>query len=423
MTWKPGPVCRRLLYAVGVAGAIVFSLPGGAVLAELVWQATGVRLGESREAVFGLAAALLVAVWLFSPHRVLCSTGWAIALMGHAAMANATSPGRGVDEQLAWLGGGAVLGAAIGSWLVRRQSRKAASACQVVTGAEGQTATSHAPAWRYQVTLPMLGFWAAAAALLLILLARDHQRVAWQDRMTAAVSQSRGHVVFDDFAVPTLVLPWGTRRLEDEEDVRKCLRCIDLGSKAGDEQLSQLFELGLKQLPNLSEIRLDRSLVTDNGLVIVAPLVRLEGLSLGPAITNVGLRHLNGLTALRTLDLSRTQLTAGGLRYPRQLPLLQTLSLRNTKINDEDLAQLARFPRLVRLDLAGTPISDAGLIHLTDLPYLQSLVLERTHISDAGVEQLQKMPSLHWLFVSHTRLTESGAKALVAARPGLVVQQ
>ena len=34
MTWKPGTVCRLVLRAAGVAGTIVFSLPGGAVLAD-----------------------------------------------------------------------------------------------------------------------------------------------------------------------------------------------------------------------------------------------------------------------------------------------------------------------------------------------------------------------------------------------------
>jgi hypothetical protein len=260
-------------------------------------------------------------------------------------------------------------------------------------------------------------------SLLLVLLARDNQRVASQDQMATAVSRSLGHVIFDDFGVPTLVFPWRKCLPEDEEETRKCLRCIELGASAGDQQLVQLFQLGLKELPDLSEIRLQRSLVTDNGLLIVAPLVRLEGLSVGPATTNTGLRHLNGLTALRTLDLSRTQITGDGLRHPLQLPVLQMLTLRNTKVRDEDLVHLTRYPTLICLDLAGTEISDAGLVYLTQLPNLRSLRVEHTRISDAGVEDLKRMPNLHWLFAHDTQLTQSGVRALWASRPGVVVQQ
>ncbi len=421
MTWKGCPACQRLVQALGWAGAIVFSLPGGAVLSELLWQATGIRVGELREASCALAATLLVGVWLFSPSTILRSAGWAIALMGHAALANSISPGRGVTGQLAWLGVGAALGALVGPWLVRRQSCDTVPACQGTEGAGAPAAVPQPQPRRFQVTLPILGAWAVTGVLLLILNARDNQRVAWQDRMAAAVSQSRGHVLFDDFGVPTLVFPWRSRRPEDEGETRKSLRCIDLGSRAGDEQLSQLFQLGLKELPDLSEIRLDRSLVTDDGLVDVAPLVRLESLSVGRATTNVGLRHLDGLTALRTLDLSRTQITGKGLCFPRHLPDLQILSLRNTRVADEDLVFLARFPKLISVDLAGTQISDAGLVYLTALPRLQSLRVEHTGVSDACVEQLKRMPRLQWLFASHTRLTEAGVRTLWATRPEVVV--
>lgn len=421
MSWKPGLVCRYLMQAAGVAAAIVFSLPGGAVLSELFWQATQIRLGGTWATGISLAAALVVAWWLFSPSRILCSAGWAIAAMGHAALANSMSPGRGIQEQLAWLGVGAALGAVVGPWLVRRQSCESAT---VHRGAEGTgTSLSCPSSGRFLVTLPMLGFWAVIMSLLLILQDRDNQRVAWQDQMATAVSQSRGHVIFDDFGVPTLVFPWRKCLPEDEAESRKSLRCIELGAKAGDEQLAQLYHLGLKRLPDLCEIRLQESLVTDNGLLIVAPLVQLQGLSVGPATTDVGLRHLNGLTGLRALDLSRTQITGAGLRHPRQLPVLQILTLRNTKVRDEDLVHLTRFSTLVCLDLAGTEISDAGLVYLTQLPNLRSLRVEHTRISDAGVEDLKRIPNLHWLFACDTRLTQSGANALSASRPGVVIQR
>lgn len=422
MFWRPSLICRALMGAAGVAAAIVFSLPGGAVLSELFWQATQMRLPGIWSACFSLAATLLVAWWLFSPSTVLCSSGWAIATMGHAALANSLSPGRGVNQQLTWLAVGAALGAAVGPWLVRRQSGKSAAVHHGVEETLSNPPLLPLGSPPFYVTLPMLGLWAVIMSVLLALLARDNERVAWQDRMATTVSGWRGHVVFDDFGVPTLVFPWRKCLPEDEEETRKSLRCIELGTRAGDEQLVQLFQLGLKELPDLSEIRLQRSLVTDNGLLIVAPLVRLEGLSVGPATTNVGLRHLNSLTALRTLDLSRTQITGEGLRYPRRLPALEILSLRNTKVRDEDLIHLTRFSTLVCLDLAGTEISDAGLTYLTRLPNLRSLRVEHTRVSDAGVEELKKIRNLHWLFACDTRLTKSGVKALWATRPEVVVQ-
>ena len=99
-----------LLQVAGFLGATVFCLPGGALLVESLRQSTVMGLAPARDIWLTAVAAPLVATLMFSPPRIVCSVGWAIALLGHAALANAISPGKGIIDQLAWLGAGAVIG-------------------------------------------------------------------------------------------------------------------------------------------------------------------------------------------------------------------------------------------------------------------------------------------------------------------------
>ena len=92
---------------------------------------------------------------------------------------------------------------------------------------------------------------------------------------------------------------------------------------------------------------------------------------LGTRVTDVGLRHLEGLSRLETLSLARTQVSDMGLRH------LEGLS------------------RLRCLDLEGTQASDTGLVRLYGLGELQTLYLGRTRVTEAGTERLQaKLPRL-----------------------------
>ncbi len=94
------------------------------------------------------------------------------------------------------------------------------------------------------------------------------------------------------------------------------------------------------------------------------PVIRV--ILYGAQVTDARLKHLEGLTQLRTLTLSLT------------------------KVDDSGLQHLRGMSQLQRLSLTSTPITDAGLKHLKGLTQLQSLNLRRTQVTEAGVKELQK---------------------------------
>ena len=92
--------------------------------------------------------------------------------------------------------------------------------------------------------------------------------------------------------------------------------------------------------------------------------VRREGGGSGP-ISDAGIEHLKGLTALQRLDLSGTGVTDSGLLSVKGLGNLQ------------------------RLNLARTQITDSGLRHLRALSNLRELDLTETKMRPGAVRQLQ----------------------------------
>ena len=70
-------------------------------------------------------------------------------------------------------------------------------------------------------------------------------------------------------------------------------------------------------------------------------LTKLEALNLEKTqVTDVGLLHLTGMTKLESLDLSRTQITDAGLVHLKGMTNLQTLSLFSTKVTGAGIVEL-----------------------------------------------------------------------------------
>ena len=154
--------------------------------------------------------------------------------------------------------------------------------------------------------------------------------------------------------------------------------------------------------------------VTDTDLALLAPFTEwgaLEELRLlddhtaDSEVTDAGLAHLAGLTALRVLYI------------------------RDTPVTDTDLAYLSGLTTLegLGLGLGGTQVTDAGLAHLTGLPSLRMLVLYDTEVTAAGLVHFQKMPALSWLelnggYFSSGLFTEEDIVNLREALPNVQIE-
>ena len=120
----------------------------------------------------------------------------------------------------------------------------------------------------------------------------------------------------------------------------------------------------------------------------------------GAPVTDAGLKHLVGLTSLRSLALGCDE---------------------GSGITDAGLAELAKLRSLEELLLYGAHITDAGLAHLATLTVLQKLDLSNTPITDAGLPHLARIASLRWVNLTGTAATDAGFASLTQARPDLDV--
>lgn len=157
------------------------------------------------------------------------------------------------------------------------------------------------------------------------------------------------------------------------------------------------FEL-LSTRRDLKKLSLQYTGITDEGLVYVKDLTKLEFLDLsGTKVTDAGLVHLKRLTKLRVLLLNRTYTSATGLKHLQGLTLLEELDFSSSGFDLAGLEYLQSMTSLKKLNLDcrdprhdAALISDADLERLKGLTRLKSLNLRGTEVTDAGVAELQK---------------------------------
>lgn len=104
-----------------------------------------------------------------------------------------------------------------------------------------------------------------------------------------------------------------------------------------------------------------------------------------------------------------------------ELKHLRHVNLVGSHVIDDGLRYLKELPALERLELSDG-ITDAGLEHLSSLPALVSLDLFGTEITDAGLEHLRPIRTLRKLRVDESRISQDALRDLVAAMPGLEIQ-
>jgi|LSQX01.2.fsa_nt_gb Leucine-rich repeat (LRR) protein len=150
----------------------------------------------------------------------------------------------------------------------------------------------------------------------------------------------------------------------------------------------------LSRVPQLADLDLSRSSVTDAGMAYIGELHTLQALDLNDtAITDEAFRHLSTLKHLRWLAADTTAITGDCFRHLADLPQLQWICVYKTQIRSLNLN--GGFPKLLTVDLSDCPVEEiriAGLpclhkltlyskelsrVHLADLPELQALCINR----------------------------------------------
>ncbi len=175
----------------------------------------------------------------------------------------------------------------------------------------------------------------------------------------------------------------------------------------------------LAQLPSLKQISFYRASIRDDDLAGLSELRQLESLDLQRTrVTDAGLIHLRNLSKLKTLRLGGygTEIKDKGIRYLATLSNLEELSLDRTSITDAALAHLRGLNKLKSLSVREVLV-DQGLVHLADLRSLTQLDLDSTFLSDATVAAFRPFPEMRRLSADNTMLTENGVRQLQSLVP------
>ena len=111
----------------------------------------------------------------------------------------------------------------------------------------------------------------------------------------------------------------------------------------------------------------------------------------GAIVSDVGMKALQSLVNLHTLDLSRMEITAQGLEPLVKLPKLRRLNLwQSTRIDDRAGPHLLALKSVEILDLGDTSVTDALLGQLEAMKGLKVLFISGTKVTPEGVERFRK---------------------------------
>ncbi len=166
--------------------------------------------------------------------------------------------------------------------------------------------------------------------------------------------------------------------------------------RAYTKKVDDVWVRRLQQFPHLHSLYLNDTSVGDAGLESLQDLGKLRVLQLpGTAITDRGLQTIaSQWPDLVELRVGRTRVTDAGLRHLSGMKHLQALGLLNDNVTDDGLLVLSGLPELNDLYLSGTKITDRGLWQLSHLR-LKEIRLGDTAITDAGLEFLRAMPLVY----------------------------
>jgi Leucine-rich repeat (LRR) protein len=169
-----------------------------------------------------------------------------------------------------------------------------------------------------------------------------------------------------------------------------------------------------KKLMSLRSLSLGGDLVTDAGMAHLAGLRDLYFLKLHCGrITDAGLRNLKGMPDAERhfmLNVRSDLITGDGLAGMR----VSQLALAGDKVTDNGLKRINDIHGLTSLNLLGGNIRGSGLRYLKNSS-ISALYLRGG--TDEGMSAAAEMSNLHQLFLLRPRCTDGGYEALKGKRP------
>lgn len=153
---------------------------------------------------------------------------------------------------------------------------------------------------------------------------------------------------------------------------------------------------GIGDLETLETLILDRGVVTDTSMAMIASFPKLQHLRLRLSpINDEGLKQLSKCESLWYVNLPHAACTAQGVAELAAIPKLRQLRLGSPGLGNEVTREIASIESLRGLHLIGVAVTDEGLKTLAAMPHLESLYMDDSAVTEAGWD---------WLFREHPHL-------------------
>jgi len=124
-------------------------------------------------------------------------------------------------------------------------------------------------------------------------------------------------------------------------------------------------------------------------------------------VSDADLANFKGCKNLTFLNLMDTQVSDAGMANFKDCKDLTSLNLWGTQVGDAGLVHFKDCKDLTELQLLGTQVSDAGLAYFKDCKDLRFLDLNWAKVTDAGVAHFKGCKDLTFLCLAHTRVSDA----------------
>jgi len=226
----------------------------------------------------------------------------------------------------------------------------------------------------------------------------------------------------------TSQLPPGAPKLTADLDRRAAEWVLGLGGwlriMPQGKDINQLADLPAEPFQIVHVGIWNKPALTEDALRHLEGLTALRHLELPahPQIGPAGARHLASLKQLEFLELGGARLTDSGVQELLSLENLQHLVLPDNGLSDASMESLGKLKSLVRLQVGSNNLTGKGLARLQSLTSLQTLQMQATRLTDEDLRLLAAFPELSDLDLSGTLVTDAGLRHLQILRKIVVLK-
>ena len=167
----------------------------------------------------------------------------------------------------------------------------------------------------------------------------------------------------------------------------------------------------LRDNPNVTNLLLDESEITDRGIATIATMPNMIHLRVRSKVTDKCIDDLLSIESLKVLNLPYADFTDQGLQRLADHPRIELLRIRSPRVTDASMLAIAEMENLAFLHFIEIPITDVGLKAFYSSEQLQSLYLDNCGVTNDGLSELLKpQPEIH-LHVHQAHIDNAPNKA------------